>query len=415
MTVLDDFAVPVGYFEGSPNTNTVTFRDHWGDDAFHAPDAAAITIVTFTSPSARILDADTELNLRTASNPRGFVFATDGRTNAADLPTIVTHEIGHTQGLAHSGERSAVMWYSAGRGEQRVHAAGGVGPCQRIEFGQHAMDELDAYRGRGTARLTHRMDCRAGVLDRQLGDVVGLPAGQRRRCLLLTELGEVHVVDDLADQIRQGFDQGHLGVGVAGDAERFQHDVAELMSGGDGGRVEVGQRVPEPRRTPLPFRGRHLQQMGDQVVGGLVGRGVQQLERLQQLRTHPFAQLPGGGAAEGHQQHLVQCGNTFGDVAGDQRGQREGLARAGAGLEHRGGPRLGQRTVEVERLHARGSRSAASSGVQIRVASAPNRVVSPRISSPDRGGVSRVLNGARSPQARAWASSPFSANSPPAQ
>jgi len=119
MTVLDDFPVPVGYFEGQPNTNTVAFRDRWGDDAFHSPDAAAITIVTFTSPSARILDADTELNLRTASNPRGFVFATDGRTNAADLPTIVTHEIGHTQGLAHSGERSAVMWYSAGRGEQR--------------------------------------------------------------------------------------------------------------------------------------------------------------------------------------------------------------------------------------------------------------------------------------------------------
>ena len=119
MTVLDDFAVPVGYFEGAPNVNTVTFRNHWGDDAFHAPDAAAITIVTFTSPSAHILDADTELNLRATGNPRGFIFATDGRTNAADLPTIVTHELGHTQGLAHSGERSAVMWYSAGRGELR--------------------------------------------------------------------------------------------------------------------------------------------------------------------------------------------------------------------------------------------------------------------------------------------------------
>ncbi|TAK19084.1 MAG: matrixin family metalloprotease [Myxococcaceae bacterium] len=119
LTVLDDFPVPVGYFEGQPNINSVAFRDHWGDDAFHAPDAAAITIVTFTSPSARILDADTELNLRTEANPRGFVFATDGRANAADLPTIVTHELGHTQGLAHSAERSAVMWYSAGRGEQR--------------------------------------------------------------------------------------------------------------------------------------------------------------------------------------------------------------------------------------------------------------------------------------------------------
>ena len=119
LTVLDDLVAPVGYFAGAPNVNTVTFRDHWSDDAFHAPDAAAITIVTFTATSAFILDADTELNLRSDANPRGFVFATDGRTTAADLPTIVVHELGHTQGLAHSGVRSAVMWYAAGRGEQR--------------------------------------------------------------------------------------------------------------------------------------------------------------------------------------------------------------------------------------------------------------------------------------------------------
>lgn len=119
LTVLDDLATRVGYFEGEPNVNTVTFRPRWGDDAFHAPDAAAITIVTFTSSTARILDADTELNLRTDANPGGFVFATDGRATAADLPTIVTHELGHTQGLAHSAERSAVMWYAAGRGELR--------------------------------------------------------------------------------------------------------------------------------------------------------------------------------------------------------------------------------------------------------------------------------------------------------
>ncbi len=119
MTVLDDVAAPVGYFEGRANLNTVTFRDHWGDDVFHAPEAAAITIVTFSSPSGSILDADTELNLRGPRNPGGFLFATDGGAEAADLATIITHEFGHTQGLAHSAERSAVMWYSAGRGERR--------------------------------------------------------------------------------------------------------------------------------------------------------------------------------------------------------------------------------------------------------------------------------------------------------
>lgn len=108
-----------GYFEGVANTNTVAFRLRWGEDAYHPPDAAAVTIVTFGARSAAILDADTELNLRGETNPRGFAFAINADPRSADLQTIVTHEFGHSMGLAHSGLREAVMWYTAGRGEQR--------------------------------------------------------------------------------------------------------------------------------------------------------------------------------------------------------------------------------------------------------------------------------------------------------
>lgn len=116
---LADGPSALGYFEGEGNTNTVAFRERWAEDAYHPPDAAAVTIVTFGARSAAILDADTELNLRTERNPRGFGFATNGDPRSADLQTIVTHEFGHAMGLAHSGMRDAVMWYTAGRGEQR--------------------------------------------------------------------------------------------------------------------------------------------------------------------------------------------------------------------------------------------------------------------------------------------------------
>ena len=119
LAVLPDLAMDAGYSDTLPNANVVLFRPRWGDDAFHTLDAAAITVVTYTSSRGEILDADTEMNLRSTTNPQGFLFASDGSTAAADLPTILTHELGHTQGLAHSSDRAAVMWYSAGRGEQR--------------------------------------------------------------------------------------------------------------------------------------------------------------------------------------------------------------------------------------------------------------------------------------------------------
>ncbi len=113
LLLLGDRADPVGYFDGGPNANTIALRTRWSDDPFHPPDAAAVTVVTFAPDTAEILDADTELNLE------GFRFVVDDDRQGSDLQTILGHEFGHTLGLAHSPDRSAVMWYSAGRGEQR--------------------------------------------------------------------------------------------------------------------------------------------------------------------------------------------------------------------------------------------------------------------------------------------------------
>ena len=112
---------PTGYDPYGSNSNTVSFRQRWEDDALHRPGTIAITVVTFDSLTGEIFDADIELNSRTPVNTGGFVFAS-GRTpepDECDLQTILTHEFGHFLGLAHSNITRAVMYPTAGLGEIR--------------------------------------------------------------------------------------------------------------------------------------------------------------------------------------------------------------------------------------------------------------------------------------------------------
>lgn len=106
---------PIGYLPGQRNVNTVAFRDRWGDDAHHREGTTALTVVTYDPATGQLFDADVELNLRSEANPNGYVFDAPDDPASADLPTVLTHEFGHAQGLAHSAERSAVMWFAAGR------------------------------------------------------------------------------------------------------------------------------------------------------------------------------------------------------------------------------------------------------------------------------------------------------------
>ena len=120
MQRIDDTVTPTGYDAHGPNANTVTFNDSWRLDELHHTGTMAVTIVTFDMSSGEILDADVELNELSDANPNGFHFET-GMTDglSADVATILTHEFGHFQGLAHSGESSAVMWWTADLGEER--------------------------------------------------------------------------------------------------------------------------------------------------------------------------------------------------------------------------------------------------------------------------------------------------------
>src|SRR5262249_32114894 len=89
------------YNTNAGNANLVVFRD----DAWpHNPgsgngDIIALTTVTYDLDSAAILDADIEIN------SAQFRFG-DGHT---DLQAVLTHEVGHFLGLAHSQKPDVTM------------------------------------------------------------------------------------------------------------------------------------------------------------------------------------------------------------------------------------------------------------------------------------------------------------------
>ncbi len=110
----EDVTDPVEFTAGQPARNVITWRSTWGDDRDHDPRAAAITTTFFSARSGAILDADVELNVH-ALTP----FSADGGPGTTDLRTVVLHELGHVLGLAHSEQRTAVMYFEAGQGERR--------------------------------------------------------------------------------------------------------------------------------------------------------------------------------------------------------------------------------------------------------------------------------------------------------
>ncbi len=91
------------YNSNASNANIILYHDtSWPYEG--TANTLALTTVTYNIDTGEIYDADMELN----SADNDFTL---GTSNVEfDLQSIVTHETGHFQGLAHSGNPTAVMW-----------------------------------------------------------------------------------------------------------------------------------------------------------------------------------------------------------------------------------------------------------------------------------------------------------------
>lgn len=120
LQLIDDSNEQTGFNDNGPNAHVIWFNQVWAIDEDHRPATIAITRSRRDPRTGAILGADIEFNQRSEQNPDGFRFTT-GPANTAlvDLPTVLTHEMGHFLGLGHSDLDRAVMWESAGLGEQR--------------------------------------------------------------------------------------------------------------------------------------------------------------------------------------------------------------------------------------------------------------------------------------------------------
>ncbi len=111
-----------GYNRAAPNQNVISFRDQsWPhrkaeeDAGVLAPDGKsptiALTTVTFDPATGEIYDVDMEIN----SADHAIVIKRDGDPvdgDTFDLQAVLTHEVGHFLGLAHTPNKAAVLYKS---------------------------------------------------------------------------------------------------------------------------------------------------------------------------------------------------------------------------------------------------------------------------------------------------------------
>ncbi len=121
--------------------NVVMFRD----DGWPYPgsiDAYGLTTVTFDPTTGEIFDADIELN------SSDFDITVDG--SGTDLQSILTHEVGHFLGLAHTSVPAATMrpnWDGIGTDLRTLSADDQAGICDAYPPGRSAPADCEPLNG----------------------------------------------------------------------------------------------------------------------------------------------------------------------------------------------------------------------------------------------------------------------------
>jgi MYXO-CTERM domain-containing protein len=205
----------VGYFPGQANSNLILFRTRScsevvpaGDPCLaaggcsntydcwdHGDAAIATTTTTSVSSTGQIQDTDTEFNDAPQSDGRRFTFtANDGppcstpnQTGCVlfDIQNTMTHEAGHSLGLAHSADSAAAMFATAPAGEtsKRVLGADDLqGICAIYPLNAKTVTcagdpDVLAAQSSGGCGCSHTQ---AGP-GATLGVLIGLVAAHRRR------------------------------------------------------------------------------------------------------------------------------------------------------------------------------------------------------------------------------------------
>ena len=99
----------IEYNQHAGNANVLVFRDDFWphlSDGSSTADTLALTTVTYDVEKGDIYDADIEVN--TADNT--FSTSDEPGPEDVDLLSVLTHEVGHLLGLAHSSEAGATMY-----------------------------------------------------------------------------------------------------------------------------------------------------------------------------------------------------------------------------------------------------------------------------------------------------------------